>query len=85
MWPEYVPAYFLPGNSIIAVPSPNGPPNGITAYPQPQVPSANVILRRVVSGACASPTDPFLGWRSTVGEANGARPAWRCRLLTLDL
>jgi hypothetical protein len=43
LWPAFVPAYFLPSNSIIAVPSPNGPPRGITTYPQPQVPSANFM------------------------------------------
>lgn len=44
LWPYFIPAYFLPSNSIIAVPSPNGPPNGINAYPEPQVPSANFMF-----------------------------------------
>jgi len=43
-WPEFIPAYYLPSNSIIAIPSVNGPPAGITPYPGPQVPSANFIV-----------------------------------------
>jgi hypothetical protein len=43
-WPQFIPAYYLPGNSIGAVPSPDGPPAPIKAYPQPRVPSANFIF-----------------------------------------
>jgi hypothetical protein len=43
-WPQFIPAYYLPGNPIGAIASPNGPPNGIKPYPQPRVPSANLVL-----------------------------------------
>src|SRR5262249_325126 len=43
LWPEFISAYYLPSNSIIAVPSADGPPKGIKAYPEPQVPSTNFI------------------------------------------
>jgi hypothetical protein len=43
LWPDFIPGYYLPSNSIIAIPSPDGPPNGIKAYPEPQVPSANFM------------------------------------------
>ncbi len=44
LWPQFVPAYYLPPNSIGAVPSLDGPPDHIKAYPQPQVPSANFMF-----------------------------------------
>jgi hypothetical protein len=43
LWPQYIPAYYLPPNSISAIPSPNGPPKGVTAYQQPQVASVNIV------------------------------------------
>ncbi len=43
LWPDFISAYYLPSNSIIAVPSADGPPKGIKAYPEPQVPSTNFI------------------------------------------
>src|SRR5271166_3739473 len=65
-WPEFISAYYLPSNSIIAVPSPNGPPGGMVAYSEPQVPSANFILAE--SFRVPAPAPPTL--------TSDAEPPW---------
>src|SRR5579864_2047902 len=55
LWPQFIPAYYLPGNSIIAVPSPDGPPDHIKPYPQLQVPSANFIYAESFSTPAPAP------------------------------
>jgi hypothetical protein len=85
LWPDFIPAYFLPSNSIIAVPSPNGPPSGINAYPEPQVPSANFMYAesyRVPAPApptLTSDADPPWVNQRTYGELGDVGQA------TLDL
>jgi len=55
LWPDFIPAYYLPSNSIIAIPSPNGPPSGISAYPLPQVASANLMYAESFSEPAPAP------------------------------
>jgi hypothetical protein len=80
-WPQFIPAYYLPGNSIGAVPSPDGPPAPVKAYPQPRVPSANFIFAESFKDPAPAPptlsldTDPpwakhrVRGTLGSVGEA----------------
>jgi hypothetical protein len=66
LWPQFIPAYYPSSNPIIAVPSPDGPPDPVKPYPQLQVPSANFLYAE--SFRMPAPAPPTL--------SSDADPPW---------